>query len=225
MIFLFGVSATRQTSDQDSLAGQWVPAREAEPANPAEPSYPTESSPRLGSAPVHPWLSTRAAGTREWAGGSSLQGWALLLPCHGLASAGPAQAAPTQPLSLGFPKETPQPHQNAKPLAETASATGTGLQTECSVKGELRLIISTFHRDDSGVLLGEGEAAGAPQADWAGSTPTFQDLQVLNTLPFQDLGWAKDTLSFIKIVSEVTDHFGWVSWCFWEMQIYIKVIK
>lgn len=111
------------------------------------------------------------------------------------------------------------------PLTETASVTGTGLQTKCRCERGIsfdNLYISSrwFRSSSRG-----GEAAGAPQADGAGSTPMLQVLQVLNTLPFQDLGWAKDTLSFIKTISEATDHFGWASWCFWEMQIYIKVIK
>lgn len=185
---------------------------------PAEPSQPTGSSPRLGSAPLQPWLSIRPAGHKEWAAGSILQAWALPLShTHGLASARPAQGSNRAPRALHRKQhshsEMPTPNRDRVCYRHRLNA---------AVKGEFPLIISTFHQDDSGALP---KAAGAPQAERAGGTPVFQVLQVMNTLPFQDLGWAKDTLSFIKTISEVTDHFGWASWCFWEMQIYIKVIK
>lgn len=66
-------------------------------SHPSWALLPQRQLPMLGSAPLQPWLSSRAAGAREWAPGSSLQGWGLLLQCHrqthGLASARPAQGS------------------------------------------------------------------------------------------------------------------------------------
>lgn len=137
-IFLFGVSAKSQTSDQDSSGGQWGPALEAEPATPSPPA--PEAAPTLGSAPLQPWLSRiaapqggRSTGMSCWEQPAGLgSAAAAVSQTQGLASARPARGSnhpATLPgLSIGNTTAT----LKYQTLTETASATGSGLQTQCS---------------------------------------------------------------------------------------------
>lgn len=197
-------------------------------ATPAEPSCPRGSSPCWAQPLSSPGS---AAGLQEH--GNELLGAACragvcccsVTDTRTCISKASSRQQPPNHTPRAFHRKHHSHAEIPNPLTETASVTGTGLQTKCRCERGIsfdNLYISSrwFRSSSRG-----GEAAGAPQADGAGSTPMLQVLQVLNTLPFQDLGWAKDTLSFIKTISEATDHFGWASWCFWEMQIYIKVIK
>lgn len=200
MLF-FRVSATRQTSDQDSSAGQ----RGGRAGHPSWALPCHRHAPGLGSAPAQHRPSIRAAGPGQWAAGSTLQGWGLccsVTDTWTCISKGSSGQQPPNHTPWAFHRNHHSHSKMPNPLTQTVSVPGTGLQTGCKCEREFSLIISAFHRDDS------GEPAGAPQADQAGGTPVFQVLQVMNTLPFQDLGWAKDTLSFIK------SHFRG-NWLFW----------
>lgn len=138
-IFLFGVSAKSQTSDQDSSGGQWGPALEAEPATPSPPA--PEAAPYAGLSPS-PALAQQDCSTSGWQEhGNELLGAACRAgvccccsvtdtgTCISKASSGqqPPSHAP-----WAFHRERHGHTETPNSLTETAAATGSGLQTQCS---------------------------------------------------------------------------------------------